>query len=46
MQALVAYYPDAEKIRLVQDNLNPHTAGSFYQAFDAETARQLARKFE
>lgn len=46
MQALVAQYPHAEKIRLVQDNLNTHTAGSFYQAFDAETARQLARKFD
>jgi hypothetical protein len=46
MQALVAHYPEADKIRLVQDNLNTHTAGSFYQAFEAETARQLARKFE
>lgn len=46
MQALVAQYPHAEKIRLVQDNLNTHTAGSFYQAFDADTARQLARTFE
>jgi hypothetical protein len=46
MQALAAQYPDADVIRLVQDNLNTHTAGSFYQAFDAETARQLARKFE
>lgn len=46
MQALVAHYPEAEKIRLVQDNLNTHTAGAFYQAFEVETARQLARKFE
>ena len=46
MRELVTRYPDAEKLRLVQDNLNTHTAGSFYQAFDAETARQLARKYE
>lgn len=39
-------YAHAEKFRLVQDNLNTHTAGSFYQAFDAEEARQFTRKFE
>jgi hypothetical protein len=48
MKALVELprYAEVERFRLVQDNLNTHTAGSFYQAFDAETARQLARKFE
>jgi len=39
-------YADADYFRLVQDNLNTHNAGSFYQAFDPETARQLKRKFE
>lgn len=39
-------YADVESFRLVQDNLNTHTAGSFYQAFDPETARQLKQKFE
>jgi hypothetical protein len=39
-------YAHVTGFRLVQDNLNTHTAGSFYQAFDAETARQLKRKFE
>ena len=39
-------YPEAEKIVVVQDNLNTHSAGAFYEAFDAETARRLARKFE
>jgi hypothetical protein len=38
-------YADVEYFRLVQDNLNTHTAGSFYQAFDPETARQLKQKF-
>lgn len=39
-------YADVTRFRLVQDNLNTHTAGSFYQAFDPETARQLKQKFE
>ena len=46
MQALVAQYPQAERLRLVQDNLNTHTAGSFYHAFDPTTARQLTQRFE
>ena len=47
MQAFVNLprYTDVEQFRLVQDNLNIHTAGSFYQAFDPETARQLKQKF-
>lgn len=39
-------YADVESFRLVQDNLNTHTAGSFYQAFEPETARQLKQTFE
>lgn len=39
-------YPEAEKVIVVQDNLNTHTAGAFYESFDAETARKLARKLE
>jgi hypothetical protein len=39
-------YGDAEKIVVVQDNRNTHSAGALYEAFDAETARRLARKFE
>ncbi|MCK1410027.1 hypothetical protein [Bradyrhizobium sp. 76] len=27
------HYPDAEIIRVVQDNLSPHCAGALYQAF-------------
>ena len=48
MQAFVDLPRDAdvESFRLVQDKLNPHTAGSFYQAFDPETARQLRQKCE
>lgn len=46
MQALSAEYPEATRLRVVQDNLNTHTAGSFYQAFDPTTARQLTQRFE
>jgi hypothetical protein len=36
----------AERICLVQDNLNTHTPGSFYEAFSAEEAFALAECFE
>jgi len=39
-------YPQAEKIRLVVDNLNIHTPASFYEAFEAERARELCRRVE
>lgn len=45
-QALVAAYPDAVKIRLVQDNLNTHNASSFYEHLAADEAFALAQKFE
>ena len=38
-------YPQAEKIRLVLDNLSTHTA-AFYEAFAPERARRLARRIE
>lgn len=45
-QLLTEFYPEAEKIRLVMDNLNTHTIGSLYQAFSAEKARSLAKRLE
>ena len=39
-------YPQAEKIVLVTDNLNIHTAASLYKAFPPEEARRLAERFE
>lgn len=45
-QALVARWPQAHKIRLVQDNLNTHNASSFYQHLPADEAFALAQKFE
>ena len=46
MRLLADQYPEAETILLVQDNLNTHTAGSFYNALPPEDAFQLARRFE
>lgn len=45
-QALAARYPEACKIRLVQDNLNTHNASSFYEHLSAEEAYALAQRFE
>ena len=40
------HYPDAERIVLVQDNLNTHTPASLYEAFEAADAKRLADKLE
>jgi len=40
------YYPDAEVIVLVLDNLNTHKLASFYEAFEPEEAHRLSRRFE
>ena len=40
------WFPDAEKIILVQDNLNTHKSASLYEAFKAPEARRLTRRFE
>jgi DDE superfamily endonuclease len=45
-QALVAQYPQATKIRLVQDNLNTHNASAFYEQLPAAEAFALAQKIE
>ena len=39
-------YPKAEKIVLVQDNLNTHNISSLYQAFPPEEAFRLAQRLE
>lgn len=46
MQLLAAFYPNAKKIRVLQDNLNTHNVSSFYERFDAKTAYDLAQRFE
>src|SRR3974377_2420559 len=40
------YFPLAEKIRLVLDNLNIHTPVALYETFPAEEARRILRKLE
>src|SRR5680860_674273 len=39
-------YPDADRILLVMDNLNTHTMGSLYEAFEPAKAHMLARRLE
>jgi DDE superfamily endonuclease len=43
---LTVDYPDAPRVVLVMDNLNTHTLGSLYQAFEPAKARALAQRLE
>ena len=45
-QLLEVHYPNAKKIRLVMDNLNTHSIGSLYDAFEPSVARSLAQRLE
>jgi len=40
------YYPEAERIRVVLDNLSTHSAGALYQTFPACEARRVLRRLE
>jgi len=40
------WYPDADAVRVVLDNLNTHTYGARYEAFEPAEARRLAAKLE
>jgi hypothetical protein len=47
MQTLLArHYPQAKSLRLVQDNLNTHTPGAFYEVLPPAEAFALARRFD
>jgi hypothetical protein len=39
-------YPHARKVVLVMDNLNTHTTGSLYEAFEPAKAHALAQRLE
>ena len=39
-------YPDAGRIRVVQDNLSTHTPGSLYEAFPAPEAHRILERLE
>jgi hypothetical protein len=45
-QMLDERYPDANKVRLVMDNLNTHNIASLYEAFEPGEARRLAARLE
>ena len=45
-QLLSVDYPHAERIVLVMDNLNTHTLGSLYEAFEPAKARALAERLQ
>jgi hypothetical protein len=40
------YFPTAERIRLVVDNLNTHTPAALYGVFPPDEARRIIRKLE
>ena len=40
------YFPDAQKIRLVMDNLSTHKAGALYEAFEPHEAKRILDRFE
>jgi len=46
MQRVAEIFPQADRIVLVQDNLNTHNASSFYENLPPEEAFTLAQRFE
>jgi transposase len=40
------YFPEAEVIKLVMDNLNIHTPAALYEVFEPEEARRIINKLE
>ena len=40
------HYPQADRIRVVMDNLSTHTAASLYDTFDPAEARRVLRRLE
>ena len=46
VQDIAASYPDAQRITLVMDNINTHSAASLYGTFAPEKAKALWDRFE
>ena len=46
MRKVEQAYPKAEKIILVQDNLNTHNPSSFYETFSPKSAFRLSQRFQ
>jgi transposase len=40
------HYPEAQRIRVVLDNLSTHSAAALYQSFPADEARRVLRRLE
>jgi len=40
------HYPDADRIRVVMDNLSTHTAGALYESFPAPEAHRVLQRLE
>lgn len=40
------HYPNAERITLVMDNLNTHSVGSLYEAFEPAEAKRIADRLD
>ena len=40
------HYPDADRIRVVMDNLSTHTAGALYETFPAQEAHRILQRLE
>lgn len=46
IEKIAEAHPKAERITLVLDNLNTHSAGSLYETFEPAKAKALAERFE
>lgn len=46
LEDIAELYPDAERITLVMDNLNTHTPGSLYEAFQPAKAKKLWGRYD
>jgi len=45
-QLVDEFYPDAVRIRLVQDNLNTHNPAALYEVFEPKEAKRLLDRLE
>lgn len=45
-ELVVVHFPDADKIRVVLDNLSTHSGAALYEAFEPGEARRILRKLE
>lgn len=46
MKKVEEQYPEADKVILIQDNLNTHNPSSFYETFPPKEAFELSRRFQ